>query len=67
MAEATQNPTGLLSVRLVAPDRVLLDATAETVELPAAAGYIDELIETDQARSRVSWAFRSLRHHPVNR
>ena len=36
MAEGTQN--GLLAVRLVTPDRVLLDATAEAVELPSAAG-----------------------------
>ena len=43
MAEATQNPTGLLTVRLVTPDRVLLDATAEAVELPAMSGYIEAL------------------------
>lgn len=41
MAEATQN--GLLAVRLVTPDRVLLDATAEAVELPSAAGYLEAL------------------------
>ena len=42
MAEATTQ-TGLLSVRLVTPDRVLLDATAEAVELPAMSGYIEAL------------------------
>jgi F-type H+-transporting ATPase subunit epsilon len=34
---------GMLAVRLVTPDRVLLDATAETVELPSAAGYLEAL------------------------
>jgi F-type H+-transporting ATPase subunit epsilon len=43
MAEATQNSTGLLTVRLVTPDRVLLDATAEAVELPAMSGYLEAL------------------------
>ena len=53
MAEITQNantgahaPTGgsgQLQVRLVTPDRVLLDATADTVELPASAGYLEAL------------------------
>jgi F-type H+-transporting ATPase subunit epsilon len=42
MAETTTN-TGLLTVRLVTPDRVLLDATAEAVELPAMSGYIEAL------------------------
>ncbi len=42
MAE-TQTQSGLLTVRLVTPDRVLLDATAETVELPAMSGYIEAL------------------------
>jgi len=42
MAEATPQ-TGLLTVRLVTPDRVLLDATAEAVELPAMSGYIEAL------------------------
>src|SRR5277367_6516796 len=41
MAENTQS--GLLTVRLVTPDRVLLDATAEAVELPAMSGYIEAL------------------------
>lgn len=41
MAENTQN--GKLAVRLVTPDRVLLDATADAVELPSAAGYLEAL------------------------
>jgi F-type H+-transporting ATPase subunit epsilon len=41
MADGRQD--GLLAVRLVAPDRVLLDATAEAVELPSAAGYLEAL------------------------
>jgi F-type H+-transporting ATPase subunit epsilon len=42
MADATNN-SGLLSVRLVTPDRVLLDATAEAVELPSMSGYLEAL------------------------
>lgn len=42
MAETSTN-SGLLTVRLVTPDRVLLDATAESVELPAMSGYIEAL------------------------
>ena len=41
MAENTQ--TGLLTVRLVTPDRILLDATAEAVELPSMSGYMEAL------------------------
>jgi len=41
MAETSKD--GLLAVRLVTPDRVLLDATAEAVELPSAAGYLEAL------------------------
>jgi len=41
MADTTQS--GLLTVRLVTPDRVLLDATAETVELPSTSGYMEAL------------------------
>jgi F-type H+-transporting ATPase subunit epsilon len=41
MAETPQS--GLLSVRLVTPDRILLDATAEAVELPAMSGYMEAL------------------------
>jgi F-type H+-transporting ATPase subunit epsilon len=42
MAETTSN-TGLLAVRLVTPDRILVDATAEAVELPAMSGYLEAL------------------------
>jgi len=42
MAETTSN-SGLLTVRLVTPDRVLLDATADAVELPAMEGYLEAL------------------------
>lgn len=42
MAEATSN-SGLLTVRLVSPDRLLLDATAEAVELPSRSGYLEAL------------------------
>ena len=42
MADAGNN-SGLLTVRLVTPDRVLLDATAEAVELPSMAGYMETL------------------------
>ncbi len=41
MAETTQG--GTLAVRLVTPDRVLLDATADAVELPSASGYMEAL------------------------
>ena len=42
MAE-TGNNAGLLQVRLVTPDRVLLDTTAEAVELPSMSGYLEAL------------------------
>jgi len=42
MAEAGNN-SGLLAVRLVTPDRVLLDATATAVELPSMSGYMETL------------------------
>ena len=42
MAEETNN-SGLLKVRLVTPDRVLLDATASAVELPSMSGYMEAL------------------------
>ena len=41
MAETPQS--GLLTVRLVTPDRLLVDATAEAVELPARSGYLEAL------------------------
>src|ERR1700733_11707313 len=42
MAETTSN-SGLLMLRLVTPDRVLADVTAEAVELPSMAGYLEAL------------------------
>ena len=42
MADVAGN-SGLLTVRLVTPDRVLLDATAEAVELPSMSGYLEAL------------------------
>jgi F-type H+-transporting ATPase subunit epsilon len=44
MAESTGSTnSGLLTVRLVTPDRLLLDATAEAVELPSMSGYLEAL------------------------
>ena len=37
------NSSGLLTVRLVSPDRLLLDCTAEAVELPSSSGYLEAL------------------------
>ena len=42
MAEGA-NSSGLLAVRLVTPDRLLLDCTADAVELPSASGYMEAL------------------------
>jgi F-type H+-transporting ATPase subunit epsilon len=42
MAEAGSN-SGLLTVRLVTPDRLLLEATAAAVELPSSSGYMEAL------------------------
>ena len=39
----TKSSSGLLEVRLVTPERVLLDATAEAVELPSMSGYLEAL------------------------
>jgi len=41
MTDTTES--GLLTVRLVTPDRVLLDATAVAVELPSMSGYMEAL------------------------
>jgi F-type H+-transporting ATPase subunit epsilon len=46
MADVTNN-SGLLQVRLVTPDRVLLDATAAAVELPSMSGYLEALYGAD--------------------
>ena len=40
---ADQLQGGKLSVRLVTPDRMLVDATADAVELPSASGYLEAL------------------------
>ena len=42
MAEAG-NSSGLLTVRLVTPERVLVDSTAAAVELPSMSGYLEAL------------------------
>ena len=42
MAEAGNN-SGLLQVRLVTPDQVVLDTTAQAVELPSMSGYLEAL------------------------
>jgi F-type H+-transporting ATPase subunit epsilon len=42
MADIHDN-SGLLKVRLVTPDRVLLDATSAAVELPSMSGYLEAL------------------------
>jgi F-type H+-transporting ATPase subunit epsilon len=42
MADAVAN-SELLAVRLVTPDRLLLQATAESVELPSSTGYMEAL------------------------
>jgi len=42
MAESGTS-SGLLTVRLVSTDRLLLDATAEAVELPSSSGYLEAL------------------------
>jgi F-type H+-transporting ATPase subunit epsilon len=41
MADTPQS--GPLAVRLVTPDRILVDATAEAVELPSMSGYLEAL------------------------
>lgn len=38
-----QGNSGLLTVRLVSPDRLLLEATASAVELPSSSGYLEAL------------------------
>ena len=41
--DETSSTSGKLAVRLVTPDRVLLDAMADSVELPSSAGYLEAL------------------------
>ena len=43
MAETTGTTGGQLAVRLVTPERVLIDTTADAVELPALSGYMETL------------------------
>ncbi len=45
MADTTTSASteGKLTVRLVTPDRVLVDATADAVELPSSSGYLEAL------------------------
>ena len=40
---AETNSAGKLAVRLVTPDRVLIDSTADAVELPSSSGYLEAL------------------------
>ena len=40
---AETNSSGRIAVRLVTPDRVLVDATADAVELPSSSGYLEAL------------------------
>jgi F-type H+-transporting ATPase subunit epsilon len=40
---AETNTHGQLAVRIVTPDRVLIDTTADAVELPAISGYLEAL------------------------
>lgn len=42
MADTTTT-TGQLAVRIVTPDRVLVDTTADAIELPALSGYLEAL------------------------
>jgi F-type H+-transporting ATPase subunit epsilon len=41
MADASTNP---LRVRLVTPDRILIESTADAVELPSKSGYLEVLL-----------------------
>ncbi len=43
MADEQTSTQGLLAVRVVTPDRILVDATADAVELPARSGYMEAL------------------------
>ena len=43
MADESTSAQGLLTVRIVTPDRILVDATADAVELPARSGYMEAL------------------------
>ena len=43
MAENSSSKSGQLAVRIVTPDRVLIDTTADAIELPARSGYLEAL------------------------
>ena len=45
MADSAPNSStsGQLTIRIVTPDRVLIDTTAEAIELPARSGYLEAL------------------------
>ncbi len=51
---AETNQSGLLTVRLVTSDRVLVDTTAEAVELPSMSGYLEAPLRTRSAAG-MSW------------
>ncbi len=40
---ADTSSTGQLAIRIVTPDRVLVDTTADAIELPAISGYMEAL------------------------
>jgi F-type H+-transporting ATPase subunit epsilon len=42
MADETSS-NGQLAIRIVTPDRILVDTTADAIELPALSGYIEAL------------------------
>jgi F-type H+-transporting ATPase subunit epsilon len=42
MADETST-NGQLAIRIVTPDRVLIDTTADAIELPALSGYLEAL------------------------
>ena len=42
MADETTG-SGQLAIRIVTPDRVLIDTTADAIELPARSGYLEAL------------------------
>ena len=39
----TPSSSGQLAIRIVTPDRVLVDTTADAIELPALSGYLEAL------------------------
>ena len=43
MADTPTTTGGQLAIRIVTPDRVLVDTTADGIELPALSGYLEAL------------------------